>query len=79
MTPVGIIERAYQLAAQSGSVEENRRKLSSEGYFHVHAHLGGRQIRNDFAKRLGPNLSKVGEARAPVEVALGQQSQSKRG
>jgi hypothetical protein len=59
MTPVGIIERAYQLAGQSGSVEEIRRKLANEGYFNIHAHLGGRQIRSDLSKRLDPARTKL--------------------
>jgi hypothetical protein len=40
-----IIERAFQLAADSGSVEEVKQKLSNEGYSSVHAHLSGKQIR----------------------------------
>jgi hypothetical protein len=52
MTTPGIIERAYELAGQSASVAEIRRKLIQEGYFQVHAHLGGRQIRRELMKRL---------------------------
>jgi hypothetical protein len=51
-----IIERAYQLAGDSGSVGEVKRKLIQEGYLSVHAHLGGRQIRSDLLKRLNPEL-----------------------
>lgn len=51
-----IIERAFQLAGDSGSVGEVKRKLIREGYLSVHAHLDGRQIRNDLSKRLNPEL-----------------------
>jgi hypothetical protein len=51
-----VIERAFQLAPESGSVEEVKRKLIREGYLNVHAHLGGRQIRIDLLKRLNPDL-----------------------
>ena len=49
---VNIIERAFQLATESASVEEVKKKLMHEGYLNVHAHLGGRQIRHDILKRL---------------------------
>jgi len=51
---VNIIERAFQLAGESASVEEVKKKLMHEGYLNVHAHLGGRQIRHDILKRLDP-------------------------
>lgn len=51
-----VIERAFQLAGESGSVDEVKRKLIREGYLSVHAHLGGRQIRTDILKRLDPKL-----------------------
>lgn len=56
MHGTNIIERAFQLAAESGSVDEVKRKLIREGYLSVHAHLGGRQIRTDLLKRLNPDL-----------------------
>jgi hypothetical protein len=49
-----IIERAFQLAENCGSVEEVKRKLMQEGYLSVHAHLGGRQIRSEIVNRLDP-------------------------
>jgi hypothetical protein len=52
-----IIERAFQLAAESGSVDEVHRKLVREGYFQVHAHLAGRQIRSEIINRLDPTLA----------------------
>ena len=52
MQGVNIIERAFQLASESASVEEVKRKLVQEGYLNVHAHLGGRQIRHDILSRL---------------------------
>jgi hypothetical protein len=53
---VNVIERAYQLATESGSIEEIKKKLAREGYVNVHAHLGGRQIRHDLLERLNPQL-----------------------
>jgi hypothetical protein len=50
ITPVGIIERAYQLALHSANVEEIRTKLRQEGYSNVDGHLMGRQIRADLVK-----------------------------
>jgi len=56
MQGTNIIERAFQLAGNSGSVEEVKRKLMQEGYLSVHAHLGGRQIRGEIVNRLNPDL-----------------------
>lgn len=53
---INVIERAYQLATESGSIEEIKKKLMREGYVNVHAHLGGRQIRHDLLERLNPEL-----------------------
>jgi hypothetical protein len=44
------IERAFQLAEQSGSVDEVRAKLKKEGYSNVDAHLMGGQIRAALTK-----------------------------
>lgn len=60
MNGTNIIERAYQLALESGSVEEIKKKLLREGYVNVHAHLGGRQIRHDLLERLGRPGSSAG-------------------
>jgi hypothetical protein len=48
--PIGIIERAFQLASQSANVEEIRNKLRQEGYSNVDGHLMGRQIRADLVR-----------------------------
>ena len=61
---MNIIERAYQLAPESGSVEEVKRKLMREGYLNVHSHLSGHQIRHDLLKRLNPQLVTYRKARA---------------
>jgi hypothetical protein len=53
---MNIIERAFELAAESGSVSEVKEKLGREGYFNVQAHLTGREIRRDIAARLNPDL-----------------------
>ena len=48
--PVGIIERAYELAELSANVEEIRIQLRKEGYSNVDGHLMGRKIRSDLVK-----------------------------
>lgn len=48
--PIGIIERAFQLAQQSANVEEIRNRLRKEGYSNVDGHLMGRQIRADLVR-----------------------------
>jgi hypothetical protein len=53
---MNIIERAFELAAESGSVAEVKRKLSREGYFQADAYLSGRQIRSEIIERLNPEL-----------------------
>ena len=50
--PIGIIERAFQLAELSANVEEIRSKLRKEGYSNVDGHLMGRQIRADLVKAI---------------------------
>ena len=62
MENVGIIERAYQLAVESGSVDEIRRKLREEGYFQVDAHLRGPQIRGQLVRRLKQDDPRDGRA-----------------
>ena len=47
------VERAFQLAEQSTSIDEVRTKLKSEGYLQVDAHLAGRSIRDDLKKIIG--------------------------
>jgi hypothetical protein len=48
----GIIERAYELAPQCGTVDEVRSALRREGYSNVDAHLSGPRIRADLTKLL---------------------------
>lgn len=57
MQGVDIIERAFQLAAESGSVEEVKTKLAREGYLNVHRHLGGKHTRSQILERLNPQLT----------------------
>jgi tRNA G26 N,N-dimethylase Trm1 len=45
-----IIERAFQLARASSSVEEIRKVLRQEGYSNVEAHLSGASIKADLKK-----------------------------
>ena len=51
MQTTNIIERAFQLAPASSSVEEIRKALRNEGYSNVDAHLAGASIRADLKKR----------------------------
>ena len=46
-----IIERAFQLAPSSSSIEEIRKVLRREGYSQVDAHLEGASIKADLKKR----------------------------
>lgn len=50
---VGTIERAYQLARESRTLEEVRQKLRREGYTQVDEHLSGGVIRSELKKLLG--------------------------
>lgn len=54
MAVINIIERAYQLASEHHPIEQIRKILRSEGYHDVDAHLAGRQIRNEIAKKRQP-------------------------
>jgi hypothetical protein len=53
MQTTNIIERAFQLAPGSTSIEEIRKTLRHEGYSNVDAHLGGASIKADLKKRFG--------------------------
>lgn len=57
MQGVTIIERAFQLADECGSLGQVRNRLKREGYFDVEAHLGGRQIQREINERLYAKLS----------------------
>jgi hypothetical protein len=46
-----IIERAFQLAPGSTSIDEIRKVLRQEGYSNVDAHLGGASIKADLKKQ----------------------------
>jgi hypothetical protein len=46
-----IIERAFELARGSSSVEEIRKTLRHEGYANVDAHLAGASIKADLRKQ----------------------------
>lgn len=46
----GLVERAFQLALESASVDEIRSRLRTEGYFNIDAHLTGRKLRSDLVK-----------------------------
>lgn len=68
MHRVSIIERAFQVASECGSVQEVRRRLVREGYFQVDAHLTGRQIHRDITSRLNTRLRALENARRAGRV-----------
>lgn len=45
-----VIQRAFELAQESRSLDEIRSKLKHEGFSNVDAHLAGGQIRADLTK-----------------------------
>ena len=51
MQTQNIIERAFELARNSTSIDEIRKALRQEGYSNVDAHLGGASIKADLKKR----------------------------
>ena len=53
MRTTNIIERAFELAPGSTSIEQIRKVLRHEGYSNVDAHLGGASIKADLKKRFG--------------------------
>jgi len=56
MNERNIIQRAFEIAPECGSISEVRRRLIREGYLQVEAHLSGRQIRREVKSRLDPVL-----------------------
>ena len=56
MQGVTVIERAFQIATEFGSLDEVRHRLVREGYFNVEAHLSGPQIKRELTGRLNPEL-----------------------
>ena len=51
MQTQNIIERAFELAGASTSIDEIRKRLRREGYSNVDAHLEGASIKADLKKR----------------------------
>ena len=52
MQGVGVIERAFQVAEESESLDEVRKRLIREGYASVEAHLSGPQIKRELSRLL---------------------------
>jgi hypothetical protein len=50
MHPMNVIERAFELARSSTTIEEVRKVLKFEGYSNVDAHLAGPAIKADLKK-----------------------------
>ena len=51
MQTQNIIERAFQLAGSSSSIEEIRKALRQEGYSNVDAHLAGASIKAELKRK----------------------------
>lgn len=51
MQTQNIIERAFQLARDTGSIDEIRKALRQEGYANIDAHLAGASIKADLKKQ----------------------------
>jgi tRNA G26 N,N-dimethylase Trm1 len=51
MHPTNVIERAFELARSSTTLDDIRSALKREGYSNVDAHLAGPTIRADLKKR----------------------------
>lgn len=66
---VGVIERAFQLAGESASVDEIRSRLRKEGYSNVDAHLMGRKIRSDLVKLIRQAIQEQAASAEPVSLA----------
>lgn len=71
MPDTNIIERSFQLAAESGSVEQVKQKLKREGYMLVDSHLSGKLIRSEICKRLNPRLTTYRKAAHALPAAPG--------
>jgi hypothetical protein len=56
MNAKDIVERAFDIAPECGSMEEVKRRLIREGFEQVNAHLSGWQIRREVRGRLNPCL-----------------------
>lgn len=50
MHPTSVIERAFELARSSTTIDEIRHALKHEGYSNVDAHLAGPKIKADLKK-----------------------------
>jgi len=51
MQTQNVIERAFELARESTSIDQIRKVLRTEGYANVDAHLCGASIKADLKKR----------------------------
>ena len=51
MRTQNIIERAFQLARESGNLDDIRKILRKEGYSNVDAHLAGASIKADLKRQ----------------------------
>ena len=56
MHRVGTVERAFQIAPESATLDEVKKRLAREGYSNIEAHLTGPQIRRQLTVLLKPEL-----------------------
>jgi hypothetical protein len=56
MSNVGLVERAFQLAQECGSLQQLERRLAREGYSNIASYLSGKQIRSNLRERFNRQL-----------------------
>lgn len=66
---VDIIERAFQLAPECGTVAEIARRLACEGYLNIQSHLAGKFIRTQLYGRLNSDLKRAARTTATQVIA----------
>jgi hypothetical protein len=59
MMPIGLVERAFELAAEGSAIQEIVRRLRAEGYPHnlVAGHLRGRELLTSL-RRIAANATR---------------------
>jgi len=62
--PRNIIERAFEIAPECGTVDEVRQRLGREGFINVTSHLSGKLTRQQINDRLDPELKRIRHAPA---------------
>jgi hypothetical protein len=60
--PGNIIERAFEIAPECGSLDEVGQRLGREGFMNVSGHLSGKLTRRQINDRLHPELKRTRHA-----------------